>query len=776
MSTRFMHWNVFEDGLADTPACVGFSEAFSQRFSALLSVLNDSGEGASFYGFKRERDFSELPDVVPINNTAAFLGYIDLVYTLVYHCLGGEARLTEDELPLEYEARKAVWTRSGGGVEGSTAGVPIGGTLRSLFLQSSLAHPAAPPSPSNPWKVDDFDEQLERLERLAAHPSAEKRAADLRAIRDSTFDPLSGTLSWTARVARRVWKRETLTYQKWMGITGAGEPSTRGLRIFIAPPSGISAAAAAALSRLCWVGPGGQAIRALVEVELSSVDGSLTRLRTPTFQSAVRWLLAELVAHARGNRTLRSAVSAFVGRPTGEEAAAHSHRPAADDEACTADEAGDEAGVGTAWAGGGAAACGSREDVMVGSMVEDIFSALMDEMRAWSEVAALKHRHATVCRHIAAVAPEVVTLVEFDDVWRAMPWQRIAGRSYALVHGRGTASVLYDAEAFERAQLATVDVPSMIRLATERGEQPAAGGADVPPKNSCVALLRRLADGLLVLVISVHLESGPPSDSRKVELRAAQVHSLLAECTHLAGALAAAGYRAALVVGGDFNALREEFVHGNTAAFFDAPAVGAVRPPLKRAPRDARLALAPEPPIASLGPSGELRLHCAACDGGYLVEASGKPPRPNSAPGGPSKGVEAPGRSSVGSSEGGHGAEAMGDVAGEVMADVAGEVTSDVAGEVMGDVAGGPCTRAGSSMTIDFVLLGSVGGALSSARLYHAVPEAEAAASAHPADGIRHAVTHWGSDHLPVAADAELVSQPPSVELISPLVQLTAAG
>ena len=39
---RFLQWNVFEDGLADTPASIGFSSDFSQRLSALLRVLSDS--------------------------------------------------------------------------------------------------------------------------------------------------------------------------------------------------------------------------------------------------------------------------------------------------------------------------------------------------------------------------------------------------------------------------------------------------------------------------------------------------------------------------------------------------------------------------------------------------------------------------------------------------------------------------------------------------------------------------------------------------------------
>ena len=109
---RLLHSNVFEDGLADTPASVGFSDDFSRRFSRLLSIVSDSGDGggalATFYGFVKTRDFSELPEVTPIDSTSSFFGFIDIVYTLIYHTLGGEAALADEELPLAYKARKAV--------------------------------------------------------------------------------------------------------------------------------------------------------------------------------------------------------------------------------------------------------------------------------------------------------------------------------------------------------------------------------------------------------------------------------------------------------------------------------------------------------------------------------------------------------------------------------------------------------------------------------------------------------------------------------------------
>lgn len=666
MSTRLLHWNVFEDGLADTPGNMAFSTSFTQQFSALLSVLSDSsGSGhADFFGFAPARDFGQLPDAVPINSTTAFFGHIDLLYTLVYHCLGGEAELSEHELPVAYAAREAALASGAAGTS-----ISVGGTLRSLFLQSSLALPAAAPSSANPWRADAFDEQLAVVQKACAAP--EQAAHTLRALKDATFDPVAGTLTWSAAVGRRVWKRETLSLCKWMGIGADGTAATRGLSIFISPPrSGVTQPAAAALARLCRVGTLAPFIRALVEVELDE-HGALRKLRTPTFQAAVRWLLAELLEHAKHNPHAKKAVLAFAAAVRVDDAAPApaARLPAAD----------------------------------------AIFALLLPQMRKWTESVALRHRHALVCRRLADARPSVVTAVEFDGMWRAMPWAGArAPVHYELVtHGRGTAAVLYDPHVYEHVELAGVALPTRVRSSRERGD--GVNGthgalADAAPKNSCVAALRRTADGVTLVVVAVHLESGPPSDSKKVELRAAQVRALLVEVEGIARALAAASVHALLVVGGDFNALREEFVHGNGAAFYAAPSVAAVRPTLKPPANGAAVAAAPSPPLARLGDGGELQLRCDACDGAWLVEASSAPYADGAA-------TRAPAAS---------------------------------------------CTRAGSSVTIDFLLLGSVGGTLSSAAPYRVVPAADVAASADAADGIRHAVTNWGSDHLPVAVDAVL--------------------
>ena len=47
------------------------------------------------------------------------------------------------------------------------------------------------------------------------------------------------------------------------------------------------------------------------------------------------------------------------------------------------------------------------------------------------------------------------------------------------------------------------------------------------PKSSSLALLRRLADGVLFLVAAVHFESGPPSLSSKVMMLTVAIRELV---------------------------------------------------------------------------------------------------------------------------------------------------------------------------------------------------------------------------------------------------------
>ena len=47
--TSVLHWNIFEDGLAEAPATLGFPAAFGAQFDHLLHQLS-SGPAGPFFG------------------------------------------------------------------------------------------------------------------------------------------------------------------------------------------------------------------------------------------------------------------------------------------------------------------------------------------------------------------------------------------------------------------------------------------------------------------------------------------------------------------------------------------------------------------------------------------------------------------------------------------------------------------------------------------------------------------------------------------------------
>ena len=85
--------NVFEDGLTDAPGAIGLSPEFTVRFNALLDALSDDGTRRRFICFEKAQDFRVLPNVAPLRSSAELFGFLDLVYTILYHPLGGQARL-----------------------------------------------------------------------------------------------------------------------------------------------------------------------------------------------------------------------------------------------------------------------------------------------------------------------------------------------------------------------------------------------------------------------------------------------------------------------------------------------------------------------------------------------------------------------------------------------------------------------------------------------------------------------------------------------------------
>lgn len=339
----------------------------------------------------------------------------------------------------------------------------------------------------------------------------------------------------------------------------------------------------------------------------------------------------------------------------------------------------------------------------------------MAEVERWTERASLPTRHAQVCETVARSNPSIVTAVEFDQQWRSLPLPTnrpyTSARDLLPERGCGQATVLFDSTEFETVDVDGVHVPGIVRSQAEQGT----GESPVRPKSSCLVLLRRRPDAAqkkhkigvelsLVLVGAMHMESAPPSDSHKVALRRQQLRALLSEISLIAQDMLKQGLRCTVLLGGDFNAIREESVHGNTDKFYECQGTQHVRPALQR-PKDGT-ALSEEAmgsPIARIDEGGGLMLACKGVDGGELIEATMNP------------------------------AELPGAVGGR-----------------MG------CTRAGNSMVIDFIFCGGIGGLGADTAPHVIATDEEAATAADESYGVLSAVQRWGSDHLPVGCDVTL--------------------
>ena len=242
-------------------------------------------------------------------------------------------------------------------------------------------------------------------------------------------------------------------------------------------------------------------------------------------------------------------------------------------------------------------------------------------------------------------------------------------------------------------------------------------------------LLQERTSGALLLVAACHLESGKPGSRSKVLRRKEEVISLVSELERTLAWFAARSIYCGVIVGGDFNALREEFVLGNGAAFFACPPIKAVQPPLK--PSREEVVLPPDPPLARIGSRGELHLRCAPADSGWLQEVSG---------------------SSIGAHPTGS------------------RIT----------------TRSGSSMVIDYIFVGSVGCVLPikgekpsdaaaatdattdaptgsgwAAQPLAGLSEADTQRVSDPEGGVMHCIETVGSDHLPILVTGTFPLHPP---------------
>lgn len=639
-------WNVFEDGLTDQPGSIGLPSEFERRFSALLEVLAIGSDGSTFVGFSKARDLTRLPPVVPVNSTAAFLGCIDTVYVALYHCIGGEAQF-----------------RSGPDVGDSKN---LGNSLRTLFLHTSLAYPGGAkddnawtqstlevkdgglgypkdistagqtPSESNLWYATHFESEVEKVcMKIRDLQDRQALKARLQEVHKSVFDPVNGVLTWDYKTLDGLWKREKNIRQKLQGE----------LKTFFFPQLDLTAEQKAALSLFCRTRSSsddwklGEPLHAFAEASFTS-DGELMEIRTKTFQSTMKHLLECICQHSLDRSDAADAFIAYAG----------------------------------------------VAPVTARARAELLLTPLMKFVDEWVNKASLPIRQTLVRGVLENHTPSIITLVEYDEEWRQQPLP--ASRPYIAKNGKAQASVVYDSAEFDCVNEA-FSLGYKVRSDHERG----GGTSEVSPKSSCLCLLERKADKILVFVAAVHLDSDPPSVTKKVLCRHEQMRAVLSEIGSFTKMSALAGRTCIFMICGDFNALREEFVYGNSDDFYAAAAVLAVQPTLPRPPVNAPRAAAPDPPIAYIATDGTIRFTCAALDGGELREAS-----------------------KVGPNE------------------------SD----------GLVCTRSGSSMVIDFIVIGSVGGCDVKVIPRAVVTHDESLLAADPLHGVTHSVLKWGSDHLPV--------------------------
>ena len=207
----------------------------------------------------------------------------------------------------------------------------------------------------------------------------------------------------------------------------------------------------------------------------------------------------------------------------------------------------------------------------------------------------------------------------------------------------------------------------------------------------------------MALVVAVHFDSGLPMKTSVVKKRAQSLRRVLTVLEAALTELHAANEKCLVFLGGDFNAVREEFVYGNTDEFYSCEGVCALKPDYLK-PIGEHFCTR-SLPCASLGDLGQLKLCCGGCESGELTEASWS------------------------RQEG---------------ADLT--------------------TRAGASkLIIDFVMVGvSTGGGLSCSTKPVIIPTAQQLTECSDlSDGLRKSAAHFGSDHLPVACDCTFTTMAP---------------
>jgi hypothetical protein len=192
-------------------------------------------------------------------------------------------------------------------------------------------------------------------------------------MRQRVFDAQHGTLGWDRGEVERIFKRGNNVWHKsWC----------RDLATFLGAhraQGGGDSAQRVALATICQIGidrlPEG-GLHSLMYVQLDAT-GSPLRVTSLTMHSAIRLLLRQICTHSMHNDAAGAALCEFSG------AIAPPATP------------------------------GARADMVAGP--------LMAEVEAWRQRSSLQERHLKFCETIAAVSPDMITLVEFDAQWRRLP-------------------------------------------------------------------------------------------------------------------------------------------------------------------------------------------------------------------------------------------------------------------------------------------------------------------------------------------------------------------
>ena len=311
------------------------------------------------------------------------------------------------------------------------------------------------------WHPYKFEPILQNIE------SSGQLSDTIRQIKTQVFEQQQGFLSWPRSLVQRLNKRTNNLWQdKWM----------KDLDIFL-----NDADAGFALTYFCTqkLLSDKSPMSSLIEV-LTDDQGVPQMIKTMTLQKGILFLFECLSRHSISCPRAAEQIRLFVG----------------------ADQLPDDAA--------GRAAL--------------IAPLLFEEIDSWVQVADLRNRHSIVCETINKFAPEIVTVVEYDQQWRKLA---VAGaRRYSSLCGRGQASIWWDADKFDcLKEFGPLEIPTEV-FGTTTTDQAVGSYAQkkgwdlcaVRPKSSCIALLRNIEGDAshLVLVVVVHLESAKPSDTPKV--------------------------------------------------------------------------------------------------------------------------------------------------------------------------------------------------------------------------------------------------------------------